>query len=120
MLETLLGILKEIYPYLLGFVLGRLIITDWKWITNRSKRKPKNVVVTYVLHPGEVRSVFDGDWHFISAGQLANLYGLKRGTWVPYKGDGYKYSGLIHLYPREEGDYKEHLQRIQQARTTIK
>jgi hypothetical protein len=69
----------------------------------------------YVIHPGEVVSSSDGDIHFISAEQLVHLYGVNRleciidtekgGQWAR----GYTkdvLDGLVHLYPRKDGNYE--------------
>lgn len=34
-------------------------------------------MIRFALHPDYVHSVNDGDWHFISAQQLAHLYGVR-------------------------------------------
>ena len=58
----------------------------------------------YILHPGYIYSIFDGDKHYVSAFQLCLLYGV---TWSkcvvasPYNGDG----NLIPLYPKSNGNY---------------
>lgn len=63
----------------------------------------------YVVYPGEVRSLIDGDKHFINAAQLIMLYKVAysecviaprdlRGWVVPV--------GLISLYPRSDGKYE--------------
>ena len=65
----------------------------------------------FILHPGLVYSK-DNDCHFISAPQLANLYGVplkncyvldsrRPETYLGYK----KRKNDIHLYPRPSGDY---------------
>ena len=72
----------------------------------------------YVLHPGPIRSKVDGDWHTITARQLAFLYGLRlEDCYVvphvqytsiysisipPYPG---RYEDYIHLFPLFEGNY---------------
>jgi len=66
------------------------------------------------VHPGHVVSRTDGDLHFIPAGRLAELYGVRlRDCIVVDKHDpqnhqhGYKNrDGDIHLYPRRDGDYR--------------
>lgn len=55
-----------------------------------------------------IRSKTDGDEHFISASQLANLYHLKRNEWIicPDKYyPGVCRSNALHLFPREDGKY---------------
>lgn len=70
----------------------------------------------YVLHPGYVRSAIDGDIHHISDVKLIQLYRVnpreciqdsiyKEGEWMR----GYtieELQKLIHLYPRQDGDYR--------------
>jgi len=67
----------------------------------------------YFLHPGEVKSKNDDDVHYISAPELARLYGLDykkchiiydehRERYAGYK----KQPGDIHLWPKYSGDYK--------------
>lgn len=64
----------------------------------------------YVLHPGPMKSKSDAQEHYITAMQLARLYGLKPGQYVvsgPSKADAYReQEGDVHLYPRHHGDYK--------------
>ena len=63
--------------------------------------------VRYILHPGYVRSKYDGDEHFIGGPRLARLYGVSLRdcvygdvcTYAPREGD-------IHLRPRFDGDYQ--------------
>ena len=62
----------------------------------------------YVLCPGKIPSKSDNDFHFISAGQLAQLYHVKvedcivieAGKEVPEQ-----YHKLPWLTPRYHGDY---------------
>lgn len=61
----------------------------------------------YVLHPGRVRSRNDGEQHFITASQLAMLYRISMDDCVVYqKGMPLDEPGSIHLFPRENGDYR--------------
>ena len=60
----------------------------------------------YVLHPGYVGSVTDGDEHFIGGPRLAGLYGVDIRSCV--FGDMPEYrerDGDVHLYPKRNGDY---------------
>lgn len=66
---------------------------------------------TYILHPGIVRSVNDGDIHFISASRLAVLYGLHNGQWISADSEQAKhgFSGdgrMVHLWPKSNGIYE--------------
>jgi len=108
MIETL----KEIWPVLLGFLLGAIIERiNWNRLIPILK-KPRKPVVLYVLHPGEVRSKCDGNWHYISLAQLASLYGLKPGTWIRYDPRTDYPSHLVHLYPLTNGHYKQFMQNL--------
>lgn len=63
----------------------------------------------YMLHPGWVISITDGDRHYISAQQLCSLYEVSLSECVIYKGDiGYSmtdWKKFIHLRPRSNGKY---------------
>lgn len=74
------------------------------------------IVKKYVLCPGFVRSITDNDMHRIGPEQLARLYGVPMEMCEVYDPDmsrsrheaEYKYRKtrhLIHLHPRENGDY---------------
>jgi hypothetical protein len=70
-------------------------------------------MIKYALHPGQIRSWYDGDWHFISAATLANLYNvsLNECVIVNYKRpetirSEFPDQPIIHLYPRSDGEYK--------------
>jgi hypothetical protein len=68
----------------------------------------------YALYPGYVISQYDGDRHFISASQLAELYGVNfnecvivdksRPESMVMRGHT---SDLIPLFPRMDGKYKK-------------
>lgn len=77
--------------------------------------------MTYILHPGYVRSTSDGKEHYIGTSQLIQLYGLPDGMFrvvhpelrdprPPQPDD-------IHLYPREDGRYFEIAQDLHKRRT---
>jgi hypothetical protein len=64
----------------------------------------------YVLHPGWVTSVNDGDKHYISANKLMRLYGLDRdqrrrsvvyGHWRWFRPQPTD----VHLHPSPDGIY---------------
>lgn len=68
--------------------------------------------MAYVLFPGEVCSKSDGNVHYITAPELARLYGVQyRYCKVVYRDRessvrGYiKQQNDIELYPREDGEY---------------
>jgi hypothetical protein len=72
----------------------------------------------YILWPGEVTSSHDGGHRFLDGQQLMKLYGLQpRDCTIAAPGD--KFSGspikqnqgriMIHLFPRDRGDYAAYL-----------
>lgn len=69
--------------------------------------------VRYVLCPGMVTSRYDGQDHYVSARQLARLYGVDMKLCVIFatnpgrslSEDRSRYPGLIFLGPRYNGDY---------------
>lgn len=78
------------------------------------RRKPRRY--HYVLRPGYVISINDGDRHFIGFYHLQGLYKLAPSMCTHID----QYSKLkvppgtevIHLGPREQGDYEQHLQHM--------
>lgn len=62
--------------------------------------------VKYLVVPGYVSSINDGDLHYISAARLAQLYGLKPGEWARYNPLQDKHSELLRLRPRRNGNYE--------------
>lgn len=82
---------------------------------NVSEPTPVDVVrstdVLYVLHPGHVKSNYDGDTHFISGQQLARLYNVPlakciiHGSFQTPRSMKGVYKELKHLYPRSDGKY---------------
>lgn len=67
------------------------------------------------LHPGQVRSLSDGEYHFVDGAKLAALYGLDPAECVivtdgPLSGN--VDPSLIPLHPLRDGRYKEHLQEL--------
>lgn len=71
--------------------------------------------VKYLLCPGTIESKRDGQWHFINARQLANLYGVRldecvishpQGPLVGIRPENVEFiANLIPLHPRYSGDY---------------
>lgn len=63
----------------------------------------------YLVCPGKVESVRDGDWHYISAGQLISLYKVdSRDCKIvnsPESAAGIKWEDYIVLRPRTDGNY---------------
>ena len=65
----------------------------------------------YIVHAGYVTSRTDGDEHYVSAPELARLYGLKRHQWIEFRPEILRamtlseYNSYTHLHPREDGDY---------------
>lgn len=71
--------------------------------------------IAFVIHPGFVTSQNDGQRHYITADELARLYGLQPGTWVVYqpprafdRAASWRrnpYEGLKAIFPRNDGKY---------------
>ncbi len=63
----------------------------------------------YVLHPGNITRNSDGQSHYVSAANLADLYGVAMRDCIVDLGDGshcvMTVPGATHLYPRADGDY---------------
>lgn len=59
----------------------------------------------FVLVPGEVISQHDGQVHYVSAQQLAKLYGLRPGEWVPHTPATRMAEGDVVLGVRADGRY---------------
>ena len=63
------------------------------------------------VHPGYVRSISDGDLHYLNFYELCGLYGKdprKVRLWKEGAMQGYReQEGDRHLYPREDGKYDE-------------
>jgi len=57
-------------------------------------------MIVYALHPGFIRSVNDGDLHFISAGRLAYLYELQPREWIDWS---------ARSIPRTDWQHYKHL-----------
>lgn len=80
----------------------------------------------YVLHPGPVESISDGQYHFIDASQLASLYGvpLDECYIVDYRKpethigiDFTDKSRLISLYPqRYKEEYEDQATMLEEMR----
>ena len=63
----------------------------------------------YLLMPGMVQSFNDGEYHFISAKKLIDLYRVSPQectTYIPGRTNEKEYTKLIKLYPRYSGNYK--------------
>lgn len=67
---------------------------------------------TFYLHGGYVRSLSDGDQHYIPAAELARLYGLPPSheqvrliSNVDQMRTHVCGVGCVHLYPRANGNY---------------
>jgi len=61
----------------------------------------------YILHPGKIISKNDGQEHYISAGALTELYGIRLDQCVIFeKARRYSYPpDWIHLWPDFSGEY---------------
>jgi len=67
----------------------------------------------YVLHPGEVTSINDGDQHYISYEGLLRCYNLHPRFCVNVNSNDYEpWSGDIHLYPEYSGNYKHIIDKL--------
>lgn len=87
-----------------------LLANPEKVIIPNKRKKPR-----FVMHPGCVKSVIDGEIHNISYGKLVEYYRLDPRTddIVDYltTARGYrKQENDIWLFPRENGDYIEYLE----------
>ncbi len=66
----------------------------------------------YALYPGYVTSSNDGQRHYITAGELARLYGVSYHECVVVDVDrpecfrGHDVSGLTKLFPNRNGTYE--------------
>lgn len=63
----------------------------------------------YLLMSGTVKSVNDGDHHFISPSMLVQLYrvgAMYCAAYHPGRTRAKDYAKLIKLYPREDGKYE--------------
>jgi len=64
------------------------------------------MTIKYILHPGHVFSIYDGDLHFIGPRELADLYGVNPEECLDVR--GHKRLNLddyINLYPMRTGNY---------------
>lgn len=75
-----------------------------------ASRSPRSRIF---LHPGEVRSSSDGQWHYIDAPTLARLYGANLADCIvhDYRREetsrGHRAQPRdVHLYPRQDGNYQ--------------
>jgi len=61
----------------------------------------------YAIHPGRVKSQWDGEIHYISSDRLMRLYGVEPKECVVVRDNrGHRnYEDLKHLYPKPDGDY---------------
>ena len=75
--------------------------------------KEQDDELIYIICPGPVRSMNDGQWHHIGASELAKLYGLSLGApnvrvildqgrslMGSRRKENYRF-----LHPRQDGDY---------------
>lgn len=71
---------------------------------------PKSDKVKYVIYPGTVRSINDGQTHFINSNQLMQLYNVRPDECLiyPYISGGWSTEDLNKLKvlrPRYDGNY---------------
>ncbi|MGC2781683.1 MAG: hypothetical protein WA418_39205 [Bradyrhizobium sp.] len=60
----------------------------------------------YVLHPGYVRSAYDGADHFVNTRTLAGLYKVDPRQCLSWYPGMPPVAGVVHLYPRDDGRYE--------------
>ena len=60
----------------------------------------------YILYPGEVYSVNDGQRHYVTANQLMKLYGVSPRNCVLFHDYAQFSSDMIPLHPRSDGNYE--------------
>jgi hypothetical protein len=67
----------------------------------------------YLICPGQIKSKYDGNIHYIGEVQLISLYGVDPSDCLilgkEKRGIGHETDKLIKLYPRYSGDYREWL-----------
>lgn len=71
-------------------------------------------MIRFVMHPGWITSVNDGEKHFITVEKLIAAYGVPKNECLPTVGK-FDPRGVIHLSPRHLGDYAEHLKQRLEA-----
>ena len=66
--------------------------------------------VKYILHPGQIPSKNDGDYHYITYKMLISLYGLDHRECMSADriivGSRVEMSKFTHLYPSYHGKYE--------------
>lgn len=66
-------------------------------------------MIKYFVYPGEVKSISDGDIHYISGEQLIRLYDVNPSECKiilkPEDERGYDLTSVLCLYPRQDGNY---------------
>ncbi len=66
------------------------------------------------VHPGMVRSMTDGDQHYITYSKLIHLYGLDPKDCILWDPDlpetthGRKWEDYEHFFPSDSGNYEDH------------
>ena len=65
----------------------------------------------FVVFPGDVWSVHDGDRHFISYRQLVDLYKVPPTKCICFSAEYKMLPGDIALEPRPNGDYVDYINR---------
>lgn len=66
----------------------------------------------FLIIPGYVRSMSDGQRHYITGSQLIRLYGLRSKDCVIKTDRGEEDPALLPLYPLDNGRYKEYLNEV--------
>lgn len=66
----------------------------------------------YIIHPGYIISEADGDRRYVGFHDLVRLYGFRKSACIFFPTEPARQMALghkptdIHLFPREDGDYK--------------
>lgn len=86
-------------------------------IIQKSKRVmvPRKTVVhlhRFVLKPGHINSVYDGETHWISAGQLIKLYQLHHNEFILWDKHYRFQKSDILLTPLRDGNYLQHKEHL--------
>ena len=68
---------------------------------------PRKRSVRYVVYPGYITSKNDGQFHYITAAKLMQLYKVNPRECIVYRENlGLDVSKLTQLHPRYDGNYK--------------
>lgn len=85
--------------------------TSTVWECSVRYTDPRYTNVKFVVCADDVKSKHDGQWHFVSAQQIARLHNLRPSQWLTLQQAqkiGLSLEGLTILRPRFDGDYKDY------------